>query len=67
MPFLKSQKARVLWRAAASRIGATPVHKRAGFADELIGTALENVPIRGKDVHATLADAQRLPERRAKR
>ena len=46
MPFLGGQKARVLWRAAARRIGATPVHKQIPFADEVIGTALENVPSR---------------------
>jgi multiple sugar transport system substrate-binding protein len=56
-----------LWRTAASRIGATPVHKQDGFAAEVIGSALDGVLSRGKDIHITLADAQRLLERRAHR
>lgn len=56
-----------MWRAAARRIGATPVHKQVPYADEVIGTALEIVLSRGKDIRATLADAQRLLERRVHR
>jgi len=67
VPFLAGQKARLLWRTAARRIGATPVHKQNGFADEVVGTELENVLERGKDIGVALADAQRLLERRAHR
>ena len=65
--FLAGQKARLLWRTAARRIGATPVHKQNGFADEVVGTELDNVLERGKDIRTALADAQRLLERRARR
>jgi multiple sugar transport system substrate-binding protein len=65
--FLAGQKARLLWRTAARRIGATPVHKQNGFADEVVGTELDNVLDRGKDIRTALADAQRLLERRARR
>ena len=67
VPFLAGQPARLLWRATARRIGATPVHKQNGFADEVVGTELDNVLDRGKDIRAALADAQRLLERRAHR
>jgi multiple sugar transport system substrate-binding protein len=65
--FLAGQNARLLWRTAARRIGATPVHKQNGFADEVVGTELDNVLERGKDIRTALADAQRLLERRARR
>jgi multiple sugar transport system substrate-binding protein len=65
--FLTGQKARLLWRTAARRIGATPVHKQNGFADEVVGIELEDVHDRGKDIGAALADAQRLLERHAHR
>jgi multiple sugar transport system substrate-binding protein len=65
--FLGGQPARRLWRTAARRIGATPVHKQDGFADEVVATELESVLNRGKDTRAALADAQRLLERRAHR
>ena len=64
---LLARKARLLWRTAARRIGATPVHKQNGFADEVVGTELDNVLERGKDIRTALADAQRLLERRAHR
>ena len=65
--FLGGQKARQLWRDAAYRITATPVHKQNGFADEVVGSELDNVLDRGKKIRTALADAQRLLERRAKR
>lgn len=67
VPFLGGQKARVLWREAARRIQATPVHKQNNFADEVVGTELDNVLERGKSIPAALADAQRLVQRRAHR
>ena len=67
VPFLGGQPARALWREAAGRITATQVHKQSNFADEVIGTELDNVLDRGKDIRVALADAQRLLERRARR
>jgi multiple sugar transport system substrate-binding protein len=67
LPFLGGQPARRIWRTAARRIGATPVHKQDGFADEVVVTELAKVLERGKDIRTALADAQRLLERRARR
>ena len=67
LPFLGGQPARQLWRTAARRIGATPVHKQDGFADEVVATELDSVLNRGKDIRSALADAQRLLQRRAHR
>jgi multiple sugar transport system substrate-binding protein len=65
--FLGGQPARVVWREAARRITATQVHKQTTFADEVIGTELDNVLDHGKDIATALADARRLLERRAHR
>ncbi len=65
--FLGGQPARVVWREAARRITATQVHKQTNFADEVIGTELDNVLEQGKDIGRALADARRLLERRAHR
>jgi multiple sugar transport system substrate-binding protein len=43
------------------------VHKQANFADEVIGTELDNVLDHGKDIGRALADAERLLARRAHR
>jgi multiple sugar transport system substrate-binding protein len=67
LPFLGGQPARKLWREAARRITATQVHKQANFADEVIGTELDNVLDHGKDISRALADAERLLARRAHR
>jgi multiple sugar transport system substrate-binding protein len=67
LPFLGGQPARLQWRDAARRITAMQVHKQNNFADEVIGTELENVLDRDKDIGRALADAQRLLERRAHR
>jgi multiple sugar transport system substrate-binding protein len=67
LPFLGGQRARLLWRDAARRITATQVHKQNNFADEVIGTELDNVLDHGKDIGRALADASRLLERRAHR
>ncbi len=65
MPFLGGQRARRLWRDAARRIQATPVHKQDRFADEVINTELSLVLDQNKDIDQALADARRLLERRA--
>ena len=65
--FLGGQPARALWRDAARRITATQVHKQTNFADEVIGTELDNVLDHDKDIRLALADARRLLERRAHR
>ena len=65
--FLGGQKARLLWREAARRISASPVHKQIKFADEAVGTELDNVLNRGKDIATALGDAGRLIARRALR
>ena len=67
LPFLGGQPARALWRDAARRITATQVHKQNNFADEVIGTELDNVLDHDKDIGRALADALRLLERRAHR
>ena len=50
-----------------SRIGPVRVHKQNNFADEVVGTELDNVIDRGKDIGRALSDAARLLERRARR
>ncbi len=65
--FLGGQPARQLWRQAARRISAAPVHKQNPFADEVIGSELDKVLNRGKSIRLALADAQALLERRAHR
>jgi multiple sugar transport system substrate-binding protein len=67
MAFLGGQPARQVWRAAARRIGATPVHKQDGFAAEVVATELDKVLNSGKDIRVALSYAQRLLERRAHR
>jgi multiple sugar transport system substrate-binding protein len=67
LPFLGGQPARTLWREAARRITATQVHKQNNFADEVVGTELDNVLDHGKDIGRALADAERLLARRAHR
>lgn len=67
LPFLGGQPARLLWRDAARKITATQVHKQTNFADEVIGTELDNVLDHGKDIGRALADAERLLLRRAHR
>ncbi len=67
LPFLGGQRARQLWRDAARRIGPVRVHKQNNFADEVVGTELDNVIDRGKDIGRALSDAARLLERRARR
>lgn len=67
LPFLAGQPARRLWREAARRITPVRVHKQNNFADEVVGTELDNVMDRGKPIAEALGDAERLLQRRAHR
>ncbi len=67
MPFLGGQRARQLWRDAARRITALPVHKQNQFAEEVVQTELDKVLTRNKPIRTALADAERLLQRRALR
>ena len=65
--FLGGQPARRLWRESAQRIAAVKVHKQSSFADEVIGTELDKVLNRDKNIQLALADAHRLLAQRAHR
>lgn len=67
LPFLGGQRARQLWREATRHIPAAPVHKQNGFADEVVGTELDNVLERGKSIAEALVDAEQLLLHRARR
>ena len=67
LPFLGGQPARLLWRDAAREIRATEVHKQTNFADEVVGTELDNVLEHDKPIPLALADAARLLAHRAHR
>jgi multiple sugar transport system substrate-binding protein len=65
--FLGGQAGRLVWREAARRIEAVPVHKQDSFASEVVNTELDKVLNRGKRIATALADAQRLIQARAAR
>jgi len=65
--FLGGQRARLLWREAASHASAVDVHKQDAFAGEVIDTELDKVLDHGKDIATALADAERLLAKRARR
>jgi multiple sugar transport system substrate-binding protein len=65
--FLGGQRARLLWREAASHASAVDVHKQDAFASEVIDTELDKVLDHGKDIATALADAERLLAKRARR
>ncbi|MDI4634661.1 extracellular solute-binding protein [Pelomonas sp. V22] len=67
LPFLGGQRARQLWREAARRITALPVHKQNQFAEEVVQTELDKVLTRNKPIRTALADAEQLLQRRALR
>lgn len=67
MPFFGGQPARQLWRQAASRIQAVPVHKYDPLAAEVIDTALDKVLLGAADIREVLAEARKLLEYRLKR
>jgi len=66
-PFLGGQRARVLWREAASHITATAVHKQAKFAEDAVNVALDSVLDDGVPIPKALSDVARLLELRARR
>lgn len=65
--FLGGQRARQLWREAARRIPARPLHRQHKFAEEVVNGELDNVLIYGKPIADALADAQALLLHRANR
>ncbi len=67
LPFLGGQAARRLWAEAAAQIQAPRPHRQDRFADEVVGTELDKVLLRGKSIDLALEDAERLLARRALR
>lgn len=67
LPFLGGQPARRIWAEAAAQIQAPRPHRQDRFADEVVGTELDKVLLRGKSIDLALEDAQQLLARRAKR
>lgn len=65
--FLGGQRARVTWKAAASKTPAIDVNKLDSVAETIVATALTQVLDEGKDPKAALADARAQIERRAAR
>ncbi len=66
VPYLANQKARLLWRTAASKIQPLDVNKLDPIADQIVNDALNSVLDGSKDIPTALAEAQRLVERRAR-
>ncbi|AZI44865.1 carbohydrate ABC transporter substrate-binding protein (plasmid) [Deinococcus psychrotolerans] len=64
--YLGNQKARLLWRTAATKIQPLDVNKLDPIADQIVGDALGSVLDGSKDIPTALADAQRLVERRTR-
>ena len=62
--YLGDQKARLLWRNAASKITPIDVNKLDSVAEQIVNDALTTVLDGSKDIPTALADAQRLVERR---
>lgn len=67
LPFLGGQPARRLWAATAQQIHPPRPHRQDSFADEVLGTELDKVLLRGKSIDLALEDAERLIARRARR
>jgi multiple sugar transport system substrate-binding protein len=67
LPFLGGQPARRLWAASAQQIQSPRPHRQDPFAEEVVGTELDKVLLRGKSIDLALEDAERLLARRAKR
>lgn len=64
--YLGNQKARLLWRTAATKIQPLDVNKLDSIADQIVNDALGSVLDGSKDIPTALADAQRLVERRTR-
>ncbi|AFZ67253.1 extracellular solute-binding protein [Deinococcus peraridilitoris] len=67
VPYLANQKARTLWRTAASRIQPLEVNKLDPVAEEIVNTAVGSVLDGTKDCTSALNEARTLIERRARR
>lgn len=67
LPFLGGQSARRIWAEAAQQIQAPRPHRQDRFAEEVVGTELDKVLLRGKSIDLALEDAERLLARRARR
>jgi multiple sugar transport system substrate-binding protein len=67
MAFFGGQKARELWRASASQIGAIPVNRLDPIAAEVVDNALDKVLIDSKPIAEALNDAQKQIEYRLTR
>lgn len=66
LPFLGGQPARRLWRDLARQVPAVPVNRWDSTAMEVVRAEFEHVVADGKDIHAALADARSLIERRVR-
>lgn len=58
--FLGVQKARLLWREAASKISPVDIHKLDPVAAKIVNAEMDKVLNKGKNVRAALADAKDL-------
>ncbi|SMB80300.1 ABC transporter substrate-binding protein [Deinococcus hopiensis] len=67
VPYLANQKARTLWRTAATRIKPIDVNRLDPVADEIFLAELGNVLDGSKTCQQALTDAKGLIERRARR
>lgn len=67
IPFLGGQQARKLWEVSASKIPGLPVGKYDSVAQDVIGTALNDVLEQGKDITAALNEAQDKLKKRMRR
>lgn len=65
--YLGGQKARQLWKVAATKISAMNVDKFDPVAAEVVNAELENVLEKNKDIKAALADAQAAVAKRVRR
>ena len=67
VPYLANQKARTLWRTAATRIKPIDVNRLDPIADEIFLTEIGSVLDGSKSCTQALTDAKTLIERRARR
>ncbi|WP_018610274.1 ABC transporter substrate-binding protein [Uliginosibacterium gangwonense] len=67
IPFLGGQPARKLWEVSAAKIPGLPVGKYDSVAQDVVGTALNDVLEQGKDITAALNEAQDKLKKRMRR